>query len=61
MVGFWVGYAAMQLPAGWLVTRWRPRTVVGLGLAGSSLLCVPKLPRRLHAVLQRLAVRYKSV
>ena len=38
MTGFWIGYAAMQIPGGWLTTRWGPRRVVGCGLAASSLM-----------------------
>ena len=38
MTGFWVGYAAMQIPGGWLTTRWGPRRVVGAGLCTSSAL-----------------------
>ncbi len=43
MTGFWVGYAAMQIPGGWLTTRWGPRRVVGAGLCTSSALhlCMP--------------------
>eukprot|EP01052_Picozoa_sp_SAG31_P058307 SAG31_NODE_17744_length_659_cov_1.183929_2_plen_61_part_01 len=32
MTGFWIGYAAMQIPGGWLTTRFGPRRVVGCGL-----------------------------
>jgi MFS family permease len=43
MTGFWLGYAAMQIPGGWLTTRWGARRVVGAGLCASSLLhlCMP--------------------
>ena len=38
MTGFWVGYAAMQIPGGWATTRWGPRSVVGAGLLASSIM-----------------------
>ena len=38
MQGFWVGYAMMQIPGGWLTTRWGPRRVVGCGPMSSSVM-----------------------
>eukprot|EP01047_Picozoa_sp_COSAG01_P052159 COSAG01_NODE_5459_length_4253_cov_13.146606_1_plen_523_part_00 len=38
MTGFWLGYAAMQIPGGWLTTRWGARRVVGAGLLASSVM-----------------------
>jgi ACS family glucarate transporter-like MFS transporter len=38
MVGFWVGYAVMQIPGGVLTTRFGPRLVIGCSLMLSMVL-----------------------
>lgn len=38
LAAFYFGYAAMQIPSGWLATKFGARRVVGLGLLASSLL-----------------------
>ena len=58
MTGFWVGYAAMQIPGGWLTTRWGPRRVVGAGLCTSSVLhlCMPMAATTSPAAMTALRV-----
>lgn len=58
MTGFWIGYAAMQIPGGWLTTRWGARRVVGAGLCTSSVLhiCMPMAARTSPAAMTALRV-----
>lgn len=58
MTGFWVGYAAMQIPGGWLTTRFGPRLVVGAGLCTSSALhlCMPMAATTSPAAMTTLRV-----
>ena len=57
MSGFWAGYAAMQIPGGWLTTRWGARRVVGAGLLASSLIHLLLPALALHSAAAMVGAR----